>query len=278
MMPLSKQLPCPWQGMPPLCLAPTGVLPQGCATSAAEHFCADRHVLWVQESGQSTLVFLVILPIYDASCVPQAGSEWLCRQPADNPTVDAMQDTASAMKVITFAAADDTTVAAASQFVAAVRTSALANFGSTLPGQHHKDRLRPGPAGAGPGSRPADRRRAAAAGGCRSRRRLLASSCPGPLPLACRSPPRLGQRGLILVQACPPAWSCPRRLDKAGCAAQGTAGAAQSLVTKAVADPATVSAARALAQKVLSEAALQSASNLFSGRRLLAEQVREALS
>lgn len=49
-------------------------------------------------------------------------------------------------------------------------------------------------------------------------------------------------------------------------------------MTKAVADPATVSAARALAQKVLSEAALQSASNLFSGRRLLAEQVREALS
>ncbi len=55
---------------------------------------------------------------------------------------------------------------------------------------------------------------------------------------------------------------------------QGSAGAAQSTVAKAVADPATVTASRVLAEKVLSVAAAQSLASLLSGRRLLGEQVR----
>ena len=64
-----------------------------------------------------------------------------------------------------------------------------------------------------------------------------------------------------------------RGIDASSIRMQGDAAAAQAVVKKSIADPATLAAAQKLAEVVLSQAAVQSfghsLGSLFAGRRLL---------
>ena len=60
-------------------------------------------------------------------------SETFTRSSRQKPCVACAQDTAAAMNVIQLSAANKATVAAATEMGSAVRTAALASFGSSLP-------------------------------------------------------------------------------------------------------------------------------------------------